>query len=365
MNSPQPAPTDETRVAFFQTTLAHFEQACGCAALYVEKKFALGRHIVRIRIAGQGMAARMTRAFDHLATPASAAPDFTVCLWDDASTQTQMPLPPWTWAETRAPRGEIYGYNTERFYTSYNMYDGILQLFDQNTGTGMYWTPDARTLPTYEWAAPLRTILHWFMQARGSQLLHAGAVGTAKGGVLLAGKGGSGKSTSVLACLNSDLYYAADDYCLVSLEPQPYVYSLFNSAKLTTDSVKRLPHLASAIAFSEQDTKEKAVLYLVNGWQSKLIEGFPLVALVLPRVRGGTDTTLVPATPADGVRALGLSTLMQLPRANAVTAQRIAALANALPCYFLELGTDLSQISLRLGELVTRELGARAVPVVL
>jgi hypothetical protein len=46
----------------------------------------------------------------------------------------------------------------------------------------------------------------------------------------VAGKGGSGKSTTALACLDSPLVYASDHYCSLTNEPAPYVYSLYDSA---------------------------------------------------------------------------------------------------------------------------------------
>ena len=42
------------------------------------------------------------------------------------------------------------------------------------------------------------------MSDRNLQYVHAGAVGNKNGGILLVGKGGSGKSSTALACLKSD-----------------------------------------------------------------------------------------------------------------------------------------------------------------
>ena len=189
------------------------------------------------------------------------------------------------------------------------------------------------------------------------QLVHGGAVGTPAGGVLLAGKGGSGKSTSVLACLDSEMLYAADDYCLVTPDPQPYVYSIYSSANLNADSVKRLPHLSSAIAEPAALANEKAVLFLNKDWHAKLILGFPLVAILLPAHPCAGDTTLVPTTVIEASRALCLSTIIQLPRADSISSKRIQRLVSALPCYTLDLGTDLKQIPERISELISQRVG--------
>lgn len=79
------------------------------------------------------------------------------------------------------------------------------------------------------------------MEKNGCQLLHAAAIGTEEGAVLITGKGGIGKSTTALSCLQSGPYYFADNYLIVRLEPEPLVYSLYCTAKLNADHVKNFP----------------------------------------------------------------------------------------------------------------------------
>ena len=89
------------------------------------------------------------------------------------------------------------------------------------THEAIYWVNDSDLIPHFECGAPLIPILHLWMSYMGSQLLHAAAVGLPNKGVLIVGKGGSGKSNTALSCLNSKLYYAADDYCILSFNPEP------------------------------------------------------------------------------------------------------------------------------------------------
>ena len=65
------------------------------------------------------------------------------------------------------------------------------------------------------------------------QVVHAASVGTKDGAVLIVGKGGSGKSTSALACLNAGMYYLGDDYTLISNDSNPQVLQplLFRKSK--------------------------------------------------------------------------------------------------------------------------------------
>jgi hypothetical protein len=175
--------------------------------------------------------------------------------------------------------------------------------------------------------------------------VHAGAVGTPHGGVLLVGKGGSGKSTSALACLRSALLYAADDYCLLDSRGEPpYVHSIYNSAKLEAGHIRTFPHLLPLISNPQDLGIAKAVIYLNDHHPERLSAGFPIKAVLIPRVTGKADTRLTPATQLDGLRALAPSTLFQLSGAGAVNFGIMAGFARRVPSYFLEAGTDLDQI---------------------
>ncbi|MEO0770938.1 MAG: serine kinase, partial [Cyanobacteria bacterium J06649_4] len=164
-------------------------------------------------------------------------------------------------------------------------------------------------------------------------------------GVLLAGKGGSGKSSTALACLNSELVYASDDYCLVETDPEPYVYSLYNTAKLKGQAdLERFPHLAPLISNPDSFTDEKAMVFLQEHYPEKLINKLPIKAILLPRVMGIPDTHIRRASSMLALKALAPSTIFQLPNTGQSALKMMATLARQVPCYVLELGTDIPQI---------------------
>src|SRR5208283_1060318 len=112
-----------------------------------------------------------------------------------------------------------------------------VNLMDLEKKTGIYWVQTAKTLPYWVIASPLRTLFHWWMENNGCQLMHAAAVGTENGAVLITGKGGVGKSTAALSCLQAGFFYIADDYVITKLELIPTVVSLYSTAKLNADHV--------------------------------------------------------------------------------------------------------------------------------
>jgi len=291
---------------------------------------------------------------EHWAVEPNGQPDLTIHLWDDASTNTQMPPPPWLGYGVYDPnggmkgvygkRGEVRGFNTDRIRTAFQWGSDVLSVLDIEQGRAIFWTRNAEHLPQWEIGSPLRNILHWWLNKQGMQYIHAGAVGTPEGGVLLVGKGGSGKSTTALTCLNSDLVYVSDDYCLVSTDPTPTALNLYNTGKVREDNIHRVPHLAPVIHNIDKLDQEKALFFLNRFMPEKLSKGFPLKAILIPRVTGKVDTTLTSAPDTAGLSALTLSTVHQLPGAGPAALQIIKRLTSQIPCYYLELGTDLAQI---------------------
>ncbi len=268
-----------------------------------------------------------------------------------------MPAPPWS-SNDYLPRSEIRGYTAGNLRAAFAPDTGVLELLNLERGLGFYWLRDARHLPDHFRAAPLMTILHWWLGSRGQQFVHAAAVGTRLGGVLLAGRGGSGKSTTALACLAAGLSYASDDYCLVAARPAPCVWSLYCSGKLDAESLRRLPCFSSCIDNPERNPGEKAVLMLHGAFPERIITGFPLRAVLLPRVTGRKDTILRSTSPAEGLTALAASTIFQLCGAGQDAFQRMAELLRLVPCYRLELGTEVSQVQQAILQLVAGK-GAR------
>lgn len=215
---------------------------------------------------------------------------------------------------------------------------------DTARNLAIYWVKTAAQIPYYETGAPLRAIFHLWMSQHEIQLIHAGAVGIPSGGVLLVGKGGSGKSTTALACLNSKLFYASDDYSLLASDPNPTVFSIYSTGKKNADDLQRLPFLASLISNRDRLDTEKALYFLNEHFPKKLLPSFPLRAILIPRITGQTKTTLKAASPAAGLTALAPSTIFQLPRAGREAFQAMGKIVRQVPCYYLNLGTDISQI---------------------
>lgn len=307
----------------------------------VERSYIIGGYLIRLSFSGAALLS-LTRALEHLAAGDHSTPDLTICLWDSESTGQRMTPPPWQERDFLA-RGVIQGYNTERIYTAFQHGSGAVSVLDKERNLAIFWAPDPR-VPYWEKGSPVRTILHWWLLSKGLQLVHAAAVGNSTGAVLIGGKGGSGKSTTALACLESNLSYVGDDYTLLGLDSGPVVQSLYSSAKLNSDHVQRFPALLPKIANPERLADEKALLFVNEHDPLKVATRLAVRAILLPRVTGLAETRLKRISVAITLAALAPSTIFQLPRAGNEAFKFLATFARQLPCFSLEVGTDLSTI---------------------
>jgi hypothetical protein len=174
-------------------------------------------------------------------------------------------------------------------------------------------------------------------------LVHAGAVGYLAGGVLLAGKGGSGKSNTALSCLNSSLSYLSDDYCILSLAPTPTLHSLYSTGKIHPADLQRLPFLATRMVNRERLDVEKALFFLYSEFSDKIATQLPLRAILIPQINGSGKTTIERTTSVAGLLAMAPSTMAQLPYAGSEVMEMLGELVRQVPCYYLNLSTDTQQ----------------------
>ena len=294
---------------------------------------------VKLELAGAAMAPAVLPALAHLRVPPSPAADLTVAVWDSASTGTDLPRLP------EDGTGRLHGAPPGRIQKVHQRGVGVFSVLDTARSQGVLWVPDAGAVPSNEVACPLRVLFHLYFRGRGVRLVHAAAVGTAEGGVLLAGRSGQGKSTTTLACLGSALRLAGDDYVLLGPPDAPGVHALYSSAKLNPDQMSRFPALEPALANRSEVPAEKAVFLLHDRFAHHLISGFPLRAVVVPRVDpAARRPRLVPAARAELLAHIAPSTIFQLPYTGAETLRWLARILRGVPAHALLVGGELAAV---------------------
>ncbi|PZF76151.1 hypothetical protein DK847_13145 [Aestuariivirga litoralis] len=309
----------------------------------VEHSCRIAEHTLRFRFAGRGLASRLLPAFGHLERAQPSAADLTILCWDDAAAGVSTPEP----ALAGTEQGVTFLDGPLRFAADHQT--RRLEAYDASRGLALFRVPDHATLSSWEPGSPFLRILHWWSAGHGLQLVHGAAVGRPEGAVLLVGRGGSGKSTTALACIGSELNYLSDDYCLLQPGPWPMVHSLFSSGKADGNSIARLPLLSPAFAAGLKDPGGKSIIFLAEHCPAALQRAAPLRAVVVPMIVPGNGCTAEPLGRAEALRALAPSTLFQLPGERAKSFGAITAVLRELPCWRLRVGGDPSRAA---GELL-------------
>lgn len=319
----------------------------------------LGR-VVRLRLAGDDLEAVLTDALRHRELPAGGSePDLEICAWDELSTGTGADLEGIPILGEERPGGSLVNdprtvvHGPRGFLSLQGKVPWAAQGYDSVAGTAFLWARDRDVLRLWgEHTKPFLEIFHAWLIDTPWQPIHGGAVGGPDGGVLLAGGSGVGKSTTVLSCVEAGWLYAGDDYLAIRTDgDEPRVGNLYGSARLCVDMADRFEGFRPAeVGAISVNGIEKRDLILADVLPSSRFGGFPIRAILLPRISGGPRSRLRPASPAQATVAIGAVT-MHLLRAGAREAfDKIAGIAAATPAYRLELGDDIDELPGLIGD---------------
>lgn len=259
------------------------------------------------------------------------------------------------WAALCGPRGEVIDLQTESTTAIFDPGVGILSVVDRANGRGWAVKVDDRAYPFWEIGGPFRFLLHDIFSHHGFQMVHAAAVGDARGSVLVVGQGGAGKSSTAVAAAAGGLRYHGDDYCLV--EPgSRTVHALYGTAKLAGDAdVSRLPacrgRSINADSF-ESGGGGKGVFIVEDIFPGTLAPAAALRAIVVPRFATGAASRFRAGSRGDALAALVPSTVGQLPGAGPEDVARIERLVAGLTAFELDLGSDPRGVADVLGEVL-------------
>jgi hypothetical protein len=333
------SPDSSPARTYLDLALKSFEKTAARSNASVSRQFAIAGKIIQFNIATGPMDRHISRGLAHIEVRASYNPDLTIYAWETESSDAEYLRPAWE-NDAYGFHGLISGFNDARFHTVMQFDPHILRLIDFERHEAIYWMPTARDMPVWERGAPARPLLHEWLRHQGLIPVHGGAVGTPAGGIFLAGAGGSGKSNLALSCLKSSpLFYASDDFCVLSKNPWA-IHSLYNTAKIGAVDMVRHPHLKNLESNPTRLENEKALFFLHEHFAERLIKSLTLKAIVLPRVTRAPHSKLVEKSPAAAQRAIAMSTIQMSRSTAGFTFGSVAEFVRALPCYELQIGSD-------------------------
>lgn len=312
-------------------------------ATWVERSLA-GRTL-RFGFAGEALKAVILPAVAQLERVATeAGGNLQIRCWDQRETGVALPPAPWRRPNPDAMVRTVLPPAVKRFRLSVTPGHTTELLYHIDSGRAVLWVRDAGTLPNHWYGSPLLDLYHWWSSQQRLHVIHAGCVGTAEGGMLLAGRGGSGKSTTALLCLQAGLRYVSDDYCLLAPGSPPVAHCLYNSGKLHRDHLERFEDLQAKSSDPNPDRLEKPIIFVHEHFPEQVATSLPLRAVVLPQVTNRAETRWEPISAGQALRGLAPSTIFQMPTQDAASFAAMAALVRQLPCYQLLLGSRFDMI---------------------
>jgi hypothetical protein len=314
----------------------------------------------RLRISGHGLAKEVARAFTHLLNEKSSEPHWAlrIDLWDEQESGVVCPVES-TPIEERllsstsyVEFGLIMGSVDERFVASQR--SGIITWLDRERQHLVGCVSRHDQLSLYDRGKPLHLPLLLWHNDQSAQVLHAALVSATERGVLLAGKGGAGKSTVALACLEAGLGFVGDDYiALEDVGRGDFAgHSLYSTSWVMADHLKRFSRLAPHAVYPQRPLNEKTLLLLAEVFPDRLFAHAPIRALVLPRITAGSSVSVRPASKAEALFALAPSSILLRPGAGTAAFEKLARLVDSVPCWQLELGGDVAAIAGAMDEIL-------------
>ncbi|MBA1142506.1 phosphoenolpyruvate carboxykinase (ATP) [Mesorhizobium neociceri] len=223
-------------------------------------------------------------------------------------------------------------------------------IFDLSRNIGLLWMQSAQAFAPWEPGSPLRVFLHWFYSARGMRLTHAGTLGRNGKGALLIGRGGSGKSGTVVDGMMHGLQSVGDDYVL--LEPTdgfPTARPVFRTLKQNADGLRRLG-LLETIGVGRKENWQGKYEFFSEDLGVRMTPSLSIRALLVPHVAGTQHTGVTSISQAKAMLALAPSGLFQMPGERDSGVARFAALVRSLPCFGLALGSQSGDASRVIGD---------------
>jgi len=313
-----------------------------------DRWYRIGDLVMHLVFAGQGVQRIVCPAFEHLAIPtpddgSELKIDFTAQLFAEQDAGHRLPPPPVS-LESFSARGDIAGLNNAACKASLQPFGKIISAYLVEQRRAVIYYGDLSSVYNFERASPLRSLLGWVMRGHGRQLVHAGVVSHLGQGLLLGGKGGSGKSNTALACLAADMEFLGDDFCSVASEPELTAYSLFGTGRTRTEDMERLPFLKSLFDRTESFPQDKELYLLARSFPKLLIPKCRLRAVLLPRVAVDRELSLEPASRREALLALAPITTTLLPDSGPEVIQNLGVLVRSLPAYRLYLGPDIAKV---------------------
>ncbi|MEN8153735.1 MAG: hypothetical protein ABFR75_06900 [Acidobacteriota bacterium] len=318
---------------------------------FITRNYLFNDLSVKIVFSANSDVSCLTKAIDHLRSDLKRKDALTIFCNDSIEGEFTLPFFPWA-DRISSEKKEIPYYKKDGIFMSKSPESNVLSFLDKDNGTGVYWITDFSKLPQYERAAPFRTIFQWWFGSFGCEMVHAAAVGMGPHGVLMPGGGGLGKSTNSVNCLESGMDFYGDDYVLLCKNGKYNIISLYNTAKLDSNSMKFFPFLQSSEKDNHRGQADKSVIFLNEYFGERIKNYTDLKCIIVPEISNKSESKIEEISASECFKKMAPSTIFQHIGSTKKIFKFIYELTNNVPCYKVLSGTDLKSTAKRVKEFV-------------
>ena len=257
-----------------------------------------------------------------------------------------VPLPELPWPpqqhsaeqETSEYRGEGY------LFTRHG--DVLLTALDEHNGHTVALVHAPARWPLRHYKQGIFITLYQLLRGHGLHLIHASAIGRDGRALLIAGRSGAGKTTTMLTCVDAGYQFLGDDTTLLWLDPAGTVQvaALLSTLDVTDKTAAWFPQLAPFLSPQRNHTGKRQII-LSEAFPQRVAAQAQVVALLMPMVTGAVTTTLTPLNKATLLNdLLFFSVDLQDPAFTRRHVEFLAQLVEQNPVYLLRLGSEREDV---------------------
>jgi hypothetical protein len=313
-------------------------------------RYVIADQPVQLCVVGDALARHVEAPLAHLRTDnAAQQTGLTIELWDarDAGVVGLEPAERHAVGRTWRLEDGAFAAAPNGRYVSHELRNATMWL-DRGDQHLAGWFGDAHAMTLHERGKPLQVLLSLWASDRGLQPAHAGLVSRHGRGLLIPGSSGAGKSTLALACMCAGFTYLGDDWVGIARRAGAgFVgYGLYSSVYLEPAHSRRFPGLAAHACAPRDAAEQKSLIQLSEVCPQRLAHASALHALALPRIVAGIPAPPRRASKREALLRLVPSTIFSMrPRSGGDAVERLGALVDALPAYWVEIGADIDRIA--------------------
>jgi hypothetical protein len=233
----------------------------------------------------------------------------------------------------------------ENILAIYDSLNNIFRIYDFKNKYAAIICGNNHKFNEWEIHSPLKEFFHVWAIKNNALLVHSGVVSENGLAALIPGAGGSGKSTTVLSCLQNNMQTTGDDYNLIYKNGEDYFIStLYSNVKLKSDAKISLDIVTNWPKIS-LDYAAKNIYFppaSSNIWD---IKNPKLNGILCPQISSSKSENECKITNIDGtglINKLAISSIMQTPYFSQEYLSMVVELAKKVRIASLNLTHDIN-----------------------